>query len=339
MEKAANVKLSKGEKNVNSWKSLIAVSAVAIGLVSGCGSAAPTSNNSSSSTNTSSSTSSSSASYTIGFAVSTTNNPFFVAMENGVQQEAKKLGIKVIVDNGNNDPSTQLNQVQDLIQQKVNAILLNPTDSQALSSAVKAANQAKIPVITLDRSVNSGTVASFIASDSVQAGKMAADELIQALHGKGNVVELQGTMGTSAEIDREKGFDQEIAKAPGIKVVARQTANFDRNTALNVMQNILQAHPNINGVFAQNDEMALGALKAIQQSGKKGISIVGIDGEEEAVKDVQKGLMYADIAQQPIQEGAIGVKTALKVIKGESVPSTISSPLHLVVKGTSFKGF
>lgn len=277
--------------------------------------------------------------YTIGFAVSTLNNPFFVAMVNGVKSEAKKEGVTVIVDNGNNDPSTQLNQMQDLIQQKVNAILLNPTDSQSLSSAVKLANTAHIPVITLDRSVSSGTVATFIASDSVQAGKMAADEIIKALNGQGQVAELQGTIGTSAEADREKGFDQEIATASGITVVARQTANFDRSTALNVMQNILQAHPNIKGVFAQNDEMALGALKAIQQSQKSGIAIVGIDGEQEAVNDVQQGIMYADIAQQPAQEGVLGVQYAVKVIQGQAVPQTISSPLQLVVKGTSFTGF
>lgn len=331
---------------MKNWKTLAAVGVISAGLLAGCGTTTSTNtsntSNAGTSSNSASNTSggtSASGSYTIGFAVSTTNNPFFVAMENGVKSEAQKLGIKVIVDDGNNDPSTQLNQVQDLIQQKVNVILLNPTDSQALSSAVAAANQANIPVITLDRSVNSGTIASFIASDSVQAGKMAADELIKALNGKGNVVELQGIMGASAEIDREKGFDQEIATAPGIKVVARQTAKFDRSTALNVMQNILQAHPDVNGVFAQNDEMALGALKAIQQSSKSNVAIVGIDGEEEAVQDVQKGLLYADIAQQPTQEGVLGVDNAMKLIKGQQVDSTVSSPLQLVEKGSTFQGF
>lgn len=280
-----------------------------------------------------------SSKYTIGFAVSTLNNPFFVAMENGVKSEAAKEGVTVIVDNGNNDPATQLNQVQDLIQQKVNAIILNPTDSQSLSSAVTLANRAKIPVITLDRSVSSGAVATFIASNSVQAGKMAADELIKALGGQGEVIDLQGTVGTSAEADREKGFSDEIATASGITVVARQTANFDRSTALNVTQNLLQAHPNVKGLFAQNDEMALGALKAMQQAGKSGVAIVGIDGEQEVVNDIQQGLIYADIAQQPTQEGVLGVQSAVKLAKGETVQATVDSPLQLVVKGTSFTGF
>jgi ribose transport system substrate-binding protein len=323
---------------------IAALSALAMGvLATGCGTSNSTaSNNSAASgngTGSTTTTSSSASGKTIGFAVSTLNNPFFVAMQNGVKSEAQKDGLQVTVQNGNNDASTQLNQVQDLIQQHVSAILLNPVDSSSLSAAVKLANQANIPVITLDRSVNSGTVASFIASDSVQAGKEAADQLIKALGGKGQVVELQGTIGASSEIDREKGFDQEIATAPGIKVVAKQTANFDRNTAMNVMQNILQAHSDVNGVFAQNDEMALGALKAVQASGKKGIDIVGIDGEQEAISDVNSGLMYADIAQQPTQEGVLGVDNALKLINGQSVPATVASPLQLVNKGSSFQGF
>lgn len=315
------------------WKTILGLGVLTVGLVSGCGTA---SNNSS---GEKTAAQAKSGDYTIGFAVSTTNNPFFVAMENGVKQEADKENVKVIIDNGNNDAATQLNQVQDLIQQKVSAIILNPTDSQGLASAVAAANKANIPVITLDRSVNSGKVSCFIASDSVQAGKMAADEIIKALNGQGKVVELQGIIGTSAERDREQGFDQEIATAKGIQVVAKQSANFDRSKALNVMQNILQANPDVKGVFAQNDEMALGALKAIQQSNKTGIAIVGIDGEQEAVSDVQQGLFYADIAQQPTEEGVLGVQNAMKLVKGNSVSATVSSPLKLVEKGTSFKGF
>ncbi|HZU77184.1 MAG TPA: substrate-binding domain-containing protein [Dehalococcoidia bacterium] len=299
-------------------------------LVAGC--ASPTNGGSGGS-------SGSGSKYTIGFAVSTLNNPFFVAMVNGVKSEAAKEGVSVTIDNGNNDPATQLNQMQDLIQKKVNAILLNPTDSQSLSSAVALANNAHIPVITLDRSVTSGQVATFIASDNIQAGKMAADEIIKALNGQGQVVDLQGIIGSSAEADREKGFTQEIGTASGITVVARQSANFDRSTALNVMQNILQAHPDVKGVFAQNDEMALGALKAIQQAGKSGIAIVGIDGEQEVVNDVQAGTIYADIAQQPTQEGVLGVQYAVKVIQGQSIPSSIPSPLQLVTKGTNFTGF
>ncbi len=315
---------------MKNWK-LVLASALTVAGVAGCGTATTGNGTTATGSNTSGKT--------VGFAVSTLNNPFFVAMQKGVQSEAQKDGVTVAVENGNNDAATQLNQIQDLIQKKVGAIILNPVDSQSLSAAVELANKANIPVITLDRSVNSGKVATFIASDSVEAGKDAADQLIKALNGKGQVVELQGVMGTSAEIDREKGFDQEIATAPGIQVVAKQTAKFDRSEAMNVMQNLLQAHPDVKGVFAQNDEMALGALKAIQQAGKSGISIIGIDGEQEAVNDVNNGTMYADIAQQPEQEGVLGVDYAKKLIDSQSVSSTVSSPLQLVNKGSNFKGF
>jgi ribose transport system substrate-binding protein len=318
--------------------SLIFVAVLTGVMVTACGSSS-SQNSSSNSSSDSSSNSNSSSQKTVGLAVSTLNNPFFVSMRDGAKSEAGKKGINLIVDNANNDQSTQLNQVQDLIQQKVSAILLNPVDSQGLAQAVKMANKANIPVITLDRSVSSGKVATFIASDSVKAGKMAADQIIKALNGKGKVVELQGVIGTSAERDRENGFDNEIKTASGIQVVSKQTANFDRNTALNVMENILQAHPDINAVFAQNDEMALGALKAIQQSNKTSIKIVGIDGEGEAIKNVNNGSMYADIAQQPSVEGQLGVDKAVELFNGKKLDSTVPVPLKLVTKGSSFKGF
>ncbi|WP_067922877.1 D-ribose ABC transporter substrate-binding protein [Alicyclobacillus shizuokensis] len=319
-------------------KSVVVASALTIGLLAGCGVTGGSPNTVSGNTSSSSSSASGSGK-TIGFAVSTLNNPFFVAMQKGAKEEAQKEGVKLIVDNGNNDSSTQLNQVEDLIQQKVDAIILNPVDSQGLAQAVKMANNANIPVITLDRTVTGAKVTTYIASDNVKAGKMAADELIKALGGKGSVVELQGQIGTSSEREREQGFDQEIKKASGIQVVARQAANFDRNEALNVMQNLLQAYPTVKGVFAQNDEMALGALKAIEQSGKSGIRIVGIDGEAEAVNDVNKGLLYADIAQQPEREGQLGVEYAIKAANGENVDAIVSSPIKLIEKGSSFKGF
>jgi ribose transport system substrate-binding protein len=311
------------------------VKAVAIGLLGtsllvGCSSQSGKSSSSSSNGN---------AKHTIGFAVSTLNNPFFVAMRDGAQKEADTKGVNLIVNDGSNDAAKQLSQIQDLIQQKVEAIILNPVSSQSLTSAVQMANKANIPVITLDRSVDGGKIATFIASDNVAAGKMAADQLIKALNGNGKVVELQGVIGTSAERDREQGFDKEIATAKGIQIVAKQPANFDRSKALNVMQNILQSQPDVKGIFAQNDEMALGALKAVQASNKKDIAIIGIDGEKEAISNVQNGTMYADIAQQPAQEGVLGVDNSLKLINKETVKASIPSPLQLVNKGTDFAGF
>ena len=187
-------------------------------------------------------------------------------------------------------------------------------------------------MITLDRSANGGDVVTHIASDNVAGGRMAADQLIKKLGGKGNVVELEGVPGASAARDRGKGFGEEIATAPGIKIIASQTANFDRAQGLNVMENILQAHPDIDAVFAQNDEMALGAVKAIQAAHRK-IIVVGFDATDDARAAVKSGAMYATIAQQPAMIGSLGVEAADKIVKGQSVPKYTGVPLQVVGGG------
>ena len=187
--------------------------------------------------------------------------------------------------------------MEDLITKNVAIILINPTDSDAVGSAVKAANGKNIPVITLDRGANSGDVVAHIASDNVAGGKMAGEYIIKQLGGNGKVVELEGIAGTSAARDRGQGFNEAL-KGSGIEVVAKQTADFDRTKGLAVMENILQAQPEIDAVFAHNDEMALGALQAIKASGRT-IMIVGFDATDDAVKAVEAGEMAATVAQQP----------------------------------------
>jgi len=194
---------------------------------------------------------------------------------------------------------------------------------------VRAADTKKVPVITLDRGVNGVAVTSHIASDNVAGGKMAGDLIAQKLGGKGNVVELTGVPGTDAARDRSKGFQEAMAAAPGLKLVASQTANFDRTQGLNVMENILQAHPAIDAVFAANDEMALGAIKAIQEAKRK-IIVVGFDGTKDGVEAVKSGAMFATIAQQPTLIGSLGVEAADKVIKGQTVPASTPVPLSVI---------
>lgn len=268
---------------------------------------------------------------TIGLALSTLNNPFFVDMKDGAQAAADKIGAKLVVMDAQDDASKQVSQVEDLIQQKVDVILLNPTDSDGLVTAVKDANKANIPVITLDRSVNGGTVVSHIASDNVAGGKMAADFIVEQLKGKGKVVELEGIAGTSAARDRGQGFHEVMDKQTDIKVVAKQPADFDRSKGMSVMENILQSQPEINAVFAHNDEMALGALQAIEAA-KKQILVVGFDGNDDAVKAVNDGKMAATVAQQPKLIGELGVQVAEKVKKGEKVEAQIPAELKLITK-------
>ena len=190
--------------------------------------------------------------------------------------------------------------------------------------------EAGIPVITVDRSSNGGEVVSFIASDNMAGGMMAGEFIVEKLGGKGKVVELEGVSGTSAARERGEGFNKAI-EGTDIEVVAKQTADFDRVKGLEVMENILQSQPEIDAVFAHNDEMALGALEAIKASGRE-IMVVGFDATDDAVAAVEAGEMAATVAQQPALIGSMGVETAMKVLNGESIEASVPVELKLVVK-------
>ncbi len=266
----------------------------------------------------------------IGLSISTLNNPFFVTLKEGAEKAAKEANVSLTVVDAQNDPAKQTSDIEDLIQQGVDIILINPTDSSAVASAIESANKANIPVITVDRSADGGEVAAHIASDNVAGGKMAGEFIIEALKDGGNIVELEGIPGSSAARERGEGFHQVIDKASNIKVVAKQAADFDRAKGLSVMENILQSQKDIKAVFAHNDEMALGALEALEAHGMKDVIVVGFDATDDAVKAVQEGKMAATIAQKPALIGENAVKTALKVVNGETVEKFIPVPLELV---------
>jgi ribose transport system substrate-binding protein len=264
----------------------------------------------------------------IGLVVSTQNNPFFVTLKEGAVQKANELGYELIVLDSQNDPSKELGNVEDLLVKGVDVLLINPTDSDAVASSVRAANRSKIPVVTLDRAANGGKVVSHVASDNVLGGEVAGNYIVEKLGGKGKVVELEGIPGTTAARDRGEGFNKAIAGK--LEVVAKQSADFDRTKGLTVMENILQAQPEINAVFAHNDEMALGALKAIEASGRKNIVVVGFDATDDAVAAVKAGKLSATVAQKPAEIGAIGVEVADKIIKKETVQENVPVALELI---------
>jgi ribose transport system substrate-binding protein len=265
----------------------------------------------------------------IGLSVSTLNNPFFVSLKNGVVKEAKKQGAEVVVVDAQNDSAKQVNDVEDLLQQGVDALLINPTDSAAISTAVQSANSLGVPVVTLDRSTEKGDVASFVASDNVKGGQMAADYIVEQVGLGAKVAELEGVPGASATRERGEGFHNIADKK--LDVTAKQTANFDRTKGLNVMENLLQGNPDIKAVFAHNDEMALGAIEAINSSGRD-VLVVGFDGNEDAVKAVEAGKLGATVAQQPDLIGKLAVGAASDVLAGKKVEKKIAAPLKLMVK-------
>jgi ribose transport system substrate-binding protein len=271
--------------------------------------------------------------FTVGLSISTLNNPFFVDLRDGAQLAAQKADLSLTILDAQNDPAKQASSIEDLIAGKVSLVIINPTDSDAIVPTVKKLNAARVPVITVDRGASGGEIVAHIASDNVAGGVMAAEYVAKRLNGRGNVVMLEGIAGTSAARDRGKGFRDGLKKYPNIKIVASQTADFDRAKGLQVMENILQAQRNINAVFAQNDEMALGAIQAVVAAKRdKAIFVVGFDAIADAVKAVQQGRMAATIAQQPKVMGQLSVEAAMRVLSGQAVPKFTPVPLKLITK-------
>lgn len=267
----------------------------------------------------------------VGSIISTLNNPFFVTLKEGAEAKAEELGYELLVVDSQNDSSKELSNVQDLIQKGVSAIIINPVDSDAAESSVVQANNEEIPVITVDRQANGGDVICHIASDNVKGGEMAANFIKEQLGGKGNIAELQGIPGASATRDRGEGFHNIVDADENLNIVSSQPADFDRQKGLTVTENMLQSNPDIQAIFAHNDEMALGAVKALSTAGKE-VIVVGFDGGDDAKKAVDSGEMAATIAQQPDLMGSLAVENAKKVLNGESVDKEIASDLQLYVK-------
>lgn len=243
---------------------------------------------------------------TIGFSQSeSTSNPFRDTETKSIVATAKSMGIKLIQRNANGNISQQNTDIESMIAQGAKALIVAP-ENAGVAPALAQAKAKHIPVITIDRTVN-GTACSdfvnFIGSNFLGQAKIAADDLGAALKGKGNVVVLQGTSGNNVAVDRTNGFNSELkAKYPNIKIVASQTADFDQATGQKVMEQLLQSHSNITGLYAENDTMALGAIQAMKAAGKvpgKDIQIVAIDGTSDCVKDVASGVMYSDIETNP----------------------------------------
>lgn len=267
---------------------------------------------------------------TIGLSISTLNNPFFVTLRDGAQAEAAARGVTLITVDAQDDPAKQIASVEDLIQKKVKVILINPTDSGAVANVVKQATDAGVKVISLDRSVKGAEVSAHIASDNLAGGKLAAEFLLEKIGGKGNVVELEGLPGSSAARERGQGFHSVIDGKAGVTLVAKQPADFDRAKGLAVMENILQGNKNVQGVFAHNDEMALGALKAIEAAGLKNVVVVGFDATADALAAVKEGKLAATVQQKPDLIGKMGVEAAKKLIDGQPVEKNVPVPLALV---------
>ena len=277
---------------------------------------------------------------TVALVLKTLNNQFFIDMEAGAQAAADSLGIELIVQAPEReiDVEKQMQIVENLLQRQVKVLLLVPSGSKEIVPAVIKANAASIPVVTVDARIDTaalrlagGHVATYIGSDNEDGGRLAGVLVAERLGGTGSVAVLEGIPGHENGDARLRGFRRALAQFPGVTIVASQTANWERDQAFNVAQNILQAHPDITALFACNDVMALGALEAIAAAGKASrIMVVGFDAQDDARKAISEKRMAATIAQNPREMGRLAVIAAARLLKGEVVPQEQPVAISLV---------
>jgi len=268
------------------------------------------------------------ANATVGFSQSEKEaNPFRVAETQSIRDEAKKVGVKrLIVTNANSQLNKQISDVQDLVARGVDALIVAPLNSEGLEPALAAARKRDIPVVTVDRKLTGPEhckdYLTFIGSDFVEQGRRAAEAMIKATGGKGNVAILLGSSGNNVTEDRNKGFLETVKqKAPGLKVVAQQTGEFLREKGQSVTEQLIQSNPDISAIYAHNDEMALGALVALRSGGKQPgeeVKVVSVDGTRNAVRAITRGDMNAVIESNP-RFGPLAFGVLQKFWNGEEV--------------------
>jgi ribose transport system substrate-binding protein len=277
---------------------------------------------------------------TIALVVKTLNNPFFIEMQQGAQKAADRLGVTLVVQAADRevDVERQMQIIENLIERKVSALCIAPSGSREIVPVIVKANKAGIPVLIIDTRADQealtragGKIATFIGSDNYDGGKLAGAFIIERLGAKGTVAILEGIPGHETGDARLRGFKEALAAAPGIKIAASQPANWERDQGYNVFQNILQAHPDVNALFACNDLMALGAAEAIAAAGKTGkITVVGFDAQPEARTAISKGTMAATVAQFPSEMGRTAVEYAHRLLSGETIPEFTPVAIELV---------
>lgn len=278
----------------------------------------------------------------VALVLKTLNSPFFIDMERGAQEAAQRLGVNLTVQAAERevDVDKQMQIIENLIQTGVKVLLVTPSGSKEIAPAIAKANKAGIRVVVVDTRVDPQaardagiTVDSYIGSDNYEGGKIAGRYLLEATGGKANVGVLEGIPGHETGDQRLRGFRDAVKEAKGVKIVASQTANWERDQGFTVFQNMLEAHPEIDAVFSANDMMALGAVEAIAAKGKTGkIKVVGYDAVEDAKKAIAEGTIVASVAQFPSEMGRVAVESADRLLKGQAVPAEQLVRIDLVTK-------
>ena len=274
---------------------------------------------------------------TIGVTMDKFDDNFLTSVRNAIAAEAKAQGVTAQFEDAQDDTSKQISQIQNFIAQKVDAIIVNPVDTSATPKMTELAVAAKIPLVYVNRKPEDKTLpanVSFVGSNEKVSGKLEGDELVKCMKGKGNIVIMQGQLSNNAALDRTADIEEVMAGNKDIKIIQKQTANWDRNQALDLMNNWLTSGEKIEGVAANNDEMAIGAILALKQAGQdpKKICIGGIDATADGLAEVQNGNLFVTVFQNSTGQGKGAVETALKMVKGEKVDSYVDVPFEKVTK-------
>ena len=270
---------------------------------------------------------------TIGVVMNNLSTEYTANLAEAIESYANGLGVKIIMNDGMGSADKQTSQIETLIAQKVDAVILQPIEADAMSPSVKKLQAAGVPIVNVN-SITTAQPDAYVGSRDEEAGSIAISYLAKKLNGTGNIVMMHGHPGQSAEVQRTDGAKEELKKHPNLKLIAEQTAEWNRNQAMNLMQNWLSAHQGkIAGVFAQNDEMAMGALKALENAGlAKKIPVVGVDGIKDAIAAVAKGRLDATILQDAKGQGQSSVDIALKIINKEKHDANVYVPFTLITK-------
>lgn len=270
---------------------------------------------------------------TIGVSLLNLSSEFIVMLNRAMESKAKELGVKLIVNDARRNAELQVQQAESFIARKVDVIILNPCEVDASSPAVEKAIAAGIPVVNVNSETRAAPTA-FVGSRDEESGRIALEYIAKRLGGKGNIVIMQGFMGQAAQIKRDQGALEVLSKYPEIKVLARQTAEWDRAKAVTLMENWIQSYGSkINAVFAHNDEMAMGALIALEQAKLKDkVIVVGIDAIADALRAVKDGRLDATVFQDAKAQGSTAVEVAYKIATKQPFEKEIYIPFKLVTR-------
>jgi ribose transport system substrate-binding protein len=273
---------------------------------------------------------------TIGVSVADQKSLFYVAAVDGMRDAARQAGYELRITSSSNNSSLQIKQVQDLLVQNVGALIFIPQDATSAAAGVKAANKDDVPVIAVDERPEGAKVklATYIATNSVTAARDLCTWMFKQIGDKGNIAILHGVLGATAELQRTQGCQEALKATPGVHVVAEQTANWDETEAYKATQNILTAHPDLQGIFGESDAMALGAAKAAKAAGRNGLVFIGIDGFPTMFPAIKSGLVQASMAQNPYRMGQMAVEDAIRIMAGtgQDIPAVQYMPTTLLDK-------